>query len=199
MTKLITTRPTTTTPARSRPSTDEPAVPETGPGTSSPSHDQVGYTTRLIITPITLRTARAFIAWTHRHLPAPVGAKFAIGVSTEDRTLVGVVTVGRPVARALDDGLTIEVTRLATDGTANACSALLGAAWRAARAMGYRRLITYTRSDESGTSLRAAGLHRVAELPPRPGWDAPSRPRTGKGADDVARVRWEIRAGGEGR
>jgi hypothetical protein len=154
---------------------------------------------RLTITPVTLQTAKAFVAWIHRHLGPPVGAKFAIGVQTDDGTLVGVVIVGRPVARAHDDGRSAEVTRLATDGTPNACSALLGAAWRAARAMGYRRLITYTRADEPGTSLHAAGLRPVAELPPRPGWDTPSRPRTGKGADDVARVRWEIRAGGEGR
>ncbi|MFG1705436.1 XF1762 family protein [Nonomuraea sp. M3C6] len=142
-----------------------------------------------------LRTARAFIAWSHRHLLPPQGAKYAIGVTTEDGTLVGVVTAGRPVSRVLDDGLTIEVTRLATDSTPNACSALLGAAWRAAKAMGYRRLITYTRADEPGTSLHAAGLHRVADHAARHGWDTPSRPHASHGADGVARVLWEITAG----
>jgi hypothetical protein len=150
---------------------------------------------RLIIVPIALRTARAFIAWSHRHLLPPQGAKFAIGVNTPDGTLVGVVTAGRPVSRVLDDGFTIEVTRLATDGTSNACSALLGAAWRAARAMGYRRLITYTRADEPGTSLHAAGLRRVAACPARKGWDTPSRPRTSRGADHTARVLWEVSTG----
>ncbi|GIH99156.1 XF1762 family protein [Planobispora takensis] len=147
---------------------------------------------RLAIVPIALRTARAFIAWSHRHLPPPQGAKFAIGVGTEAGVLVGVAVVGRPVARAFDDGHTIEVTRLATDGTPNACSALLGAAWRASRAMGYRRLITYTRADEPGTSLRAAGLRCVADRPARTGWDCPSRPRDSHGHDDIARVLWEI-------
>ncbi|WP_433418831.1 XF1762 family protein [Microtetraspora malaysiensis] len=150
--------------------------------------------------PVTLQTARAFVAWTHGHLPPPQRATFAIGVATEDGTLVGVVIAGRPVARPFDDGFTIEVTRLATDGTANACSALLAAAWRAARAMGYRLLITYTLATEPGTSLRAAGLRRVAERPARSGWNTPSRPRVAHGADGVARVLWEITASflGEG-
>ncbi|NJP91600.1 hypothetical protein HCN51_19410 [Nonomuraea sp. FMUSA5-5] len=152
-------------------------------------------TSRLIIVPIALRTARAFIAWSHRHLLPPQGVKFAIGVNTPDGTLVGVVTAGRPVSRVLDDGFTIEVTRLATDGIANACSALLGAAWRAAKAMGYRRLITYTRADEPGTSLHAAGLHRVATRAARKGWDTPIRPRTSRGSDHIARVLWEISTG----
>lgn len=150
----------------------------------------------LTIVPVTLRTARAFVAWKHRHLLPPHGAKYAIGVATTDSTLVGVVITGRPVARAFDDGFTIEITRLATDSTPNSCSALIGAAWRAARAMGYRRLITYTRADEPGTSLRAAGLRRVAERPARAGWDTPSRHRTAHGAEGVARVLWEITAGG---
>nr|WP_199565773.1 XF1762 family protein [Spongiactinospora rosea] len=134
------------------------------------------------------------MAWQHRHLGPPPGAKFAIGVATTE-ALVGVVMVGRPVARAFDDGLTAEVTRLATDGTPNACSALLGAAWRTARAMGYRRLITYTRAGEPGTSLHAAGLRRVADRPPRPGWNPPARPRTAGCGDGVQRTLWEITVG----
>jgi hypothetical protein len=77
---------------------------------------------------------------------------------------------GRPVARAYDDGLTIEVNRTATDGCLNANSALYGACWRVARAMGYRRLITYTQGTESGASLRAANLRHIRDLPPRKGW-----------------------------
>ncbi|WP_433221608.1 XF1762 family protein [Microtetraspora malaysiensis] len=142
--------------------------------------------------PVTLQTARAFVAWTKRHLPPLQRATFAIGVATEDGTLVGVAIAGRPVARSFDDGFTVEVTRLSTDGTANACSALLGVAWRAARAMGNRRLITYTLASEPGTSLRAAGLRRVAERPARSGWNTPSRPRATHGADGIARVLWEI-------
>ncbi|WP_197048778.1 XF1762 family protein [Streptosporangium roseum] len=149
-----------------------------------------------MISPVTIRTARAFVAWAHRRLGPPPGAKFAVAVQTTDGTLVGVVLVGRPVARAFDDGRTAEVTQLATDGTPNACSALLGAAWRGARAMGYCRLITYTRADEPGTSLCAAGYRRVADRAPRDGWDTPSRPRAFRGADNLARVLWEITACG---
>jgi hypothetical protein len=77
---------------------------------------------------------------------------------------------GRPVARSYDDGLTIEVNRTATDGCPNANSALYGAAWRIAQAMGYRRFITYTQADESGSSMRALGAIRVRDLPARKGW-----------------------------
>ena len=89
--------------------------------------------------------------------------------------LVGIVlgpqdTVSVPMSAAVTPGLTLEVTRLATNGTAHACSALYGAAWRTARGMGYRRLITYTQADESGASLRAVGWRRAAELSPRRGW-----------------------------
>lgn len=98
---------------------------------------------RLEIVPVTFRQARAFITTHHRHHPPPPGIKFAVGVAA-DGHLVGVAIVGRPVARHLDDGRTAEVTRTCTDGTTNANSALYGAAWRAARALGYRRLVTYT-------------------------------------------------------
>ena len=74
-----------------------------------------------------------------------------------DGLLVGAAIAGRPVSRMLDNGQTIEVTRLVSDGTPNACSCLLGAMRRVARAMGYARIITYTLASESGTSLRAAG------------------------------------------
>ena len=71
--------------------------------------------------------------------------------------LCAVAIVGRPVSRYLDDGFTLEVNRLCSDGTKNACSILYAAAARAARAMGYRKIITYTLDTESGASLRAAG------------------------------------------
>ncbi|MBF8191484.1 hypothetical protein ITP53_38480 [Nonomuraea sp. K274] len=151
-------------------------------------------TGRLVIVPIALRTARAFIAWTHRYLLPPQGAKFVIGVGTEDGTLVGVVTAERPASRTYDDSLTIEVTHLTTDGTPNACSALLSAAWRAARAMGYRRLIAYTRAGEPGTCLRAAGLCRVADRVGPSDWDTSSQPQAPSGACGVAHVLWEITA-----
>ncbi|WP_186142200.1 XF1762 family protein [Burkholderia gladioli] len=137
----------------------------------------------LVITPIALDEANAFVATHHRHHRQAVGHKFSIAVSSMSSSgvalelhLCGVAIVGRPVARGNDDGLTLEVTRCCTDGTRNACSALYGAAWRAARALGYRRLITYTLPAEGGASLRGAGWRLVGA---RGGgnWNTPARPR----------------------
>ncbi|HEP9051874.1 TPA: hypothetical protein VDU98_001259, partial [Pseudomonas aeruginosa] len=113
---------------------------------------------RLHLLPVSLRTANVFVLAHHRHHRPVQGAKFALAVTLSDSDLIrGVAIVGRPVARHLDDGWTLEVTRLCTDGAHNACSKLYGAAWKVARALGYIRLITYTLSDEGGASLRAAG------------------------------------------
>ena len=124
---------------------------------------------------ITLREARAFVDKHHRHHRAPQGGKFAIGVNNGE-TVVGVIIVGRPVARLLDDGWTAEVTRCCTDGTKHAASKLYAAAWRAARAMGYRRLISYTLKEERGTSLLAAG-YRVVGSAGGGTWNRRGRPR----------------------
>lgn len=112
--------------------------------------------------PMTLREARAYVGAKHRHHKAPQGGLFAIG-AMQGSEIVGVAIVGKPVARLLNDGWTAEVTRLCSDGTRNVCSLLYGACWRAARAMGYRRLITYTLASEGGASLRAAGWKLVGE------------------------------------
>jgi hypothetical protein len=114
------------------------------------------------IVPITLREANAFVATHHRHHKPTVGHKFSIGCAN-DGEIVGVVIVGRPVSRHLDDGWTLEVNRLCTDGTKNVCSMLYAAAWRAAKAMGYRRVITYILDTETGTSLKAAGWKCVGK------------------------------------
>ena len=95
-----------------------------------------------MLIPVSLAEANAFVAQHHRHHKPVTGHKFSIGC-TADGQLVGVAIVGRPVSRYLDDGQTLEVNRLCTDGTKNACSMLYAAAWRAARAMGYRKMITY--------------------------------------------------------
>ena len=108
------------------------------------------------LVPTTLREANAFVNAHHRHHKPTTGHKFSIGCEAEGR-LVGVVIVGRPVSRYLDDGLTLEVNRLCTTGEKNVCSMLYAAAARAAKAMGYQRIITYTLDNEPGTSLRAAG------------------------------------------
>lgn len=142
--------------------------------------------------PVTFRDACAFIEAWHRHNASPRGDVFRIGVADDDDRLVGVVMVGRPVSRMLQaDGLTLEVTRTCTDGTRNVNSMLYGAAWRAARALGWRRLVTYTQAGESGGSLRAAGWRTVAELSPRRGWDVPSRPRDNGSYLSAARTLWE--------
>ncbi|MGW2221540.1 XF1762 family protein [Nonomuraea sp. NPDC001684] len=156
----------------------------------------------LRLVPVTWAQACAFVDAEHRHLRAPRGHKFSIGalvdridpqtgVLVEGTSLVGVVVVGRPVARLFDDGRTLEVTRCATDGTRNACSHLYAAAWRAARPMGFTRMITYTRADETGASLRAAGWKDVAARRPRGPWSCPSRPRGDEGGERVGRILWE--------
>ncbi len=146
-------------------------------------------TRQLTLVPVRLRVAGDFVAAHHRHHQRPAGGLYAVGVAT-DEVLVGVAIVGRPVARMLDNGQTAEVTRCCTDGTPHACSMLYAAAWRAARALGYTRLITYTQAGEPGTSLRAAGWRVIAERPAHAGWDRPSRPREDRGRP-IARTLWE--------
>jgi hypothetical protein len=145
----------------------------------------------LHLVPVDFKTACGFVADWHRHHKPPVGHKFSLGVADAGGVLRGVAMVGRPVARHYADGLTLEVNRTATDGTKNANSMLYGAAWRAAKALGYSRLITYTQATESGISLKAAGWTVVGELRARKGWDTPSRRRDGHGVDAIPRTLWE--------
>ena len=130
----------------------------------------------LELRPITITGARALIAQWHRHNLPPVSALFAVAVGNPE--ICGVATVGRPVARRLQDGWTCEITRVATDGTYNACSILYGACRRAAAALGYRRVFTYTLASESGASLRAAGFVVDTAVPARQTWSVPSRRRS---------------------
>ena len=132
----------------------------------------------LELQPITYREACRFIERHHIHHLPPQGFKFGIAVNDGEK-VVGVVTVGRPVARHLDDGFTAEVTRCCTDGTKNVASKLYAAAWRASRAMGYRRIITYTLASEDGTSLTAAGWKTLYETDGG-SWSRESRPRVDK-------------------
>ena len=129
----------------------------------------------LQLQPITYPEACKFIKQYHRHHLPPQGWKFGVAVNDGEK-VVGVITVGRPVARHLDDGWTLEVTRSCTDGTPNANSKLYSAAWRATRALGYKRLITYTLQSEPGTSLRAAGWKLVGKAGGGT-WNRKSRPR----------------------
>lgn len=131
----------------------------------------------LHLVPVSLAQANEHVAAWHRHNRPVPGAKFCVGAADEAGVLHAVAIAGRPVARHFDDGQTIEVNRVASDGTRNACSMLYGACKRAAFALGYRRVITYTQAEEGGASLRAAGWRVIAERPSRPGWSVPSRPR----------------------
>lgn len=132
----------------------------------------------LAVAPIDFAQAAAFVREHHRHHTPPVGHKFSLAAMLDDK-LVGVAIIGRPVSRGRDDGLTLEVTRLCTDGTKNACSFLYGAAARAAFALGYQRIGTYILKREPGTSLAAAGWKLIGEVKGR-SWSCQSRPRTDK-------------------
>lgn len=145
----------------------------------------------LIIVPCSIAEANEFVRIHHRHHKPVPGAKFAISV-TEGGNVVGVAIVGRPVARMLNDGFTAEVIRTCTVGTKNANSMLYGAAWRAARAMGYRRIVTYTLPEEGGASLRAAGWRCVGEAGGG-SWNRPSRPRVDLHPTQT-KFRWEAEA-----
>lgn len=117
---------------------------------------------KLDIVPISLKESNAFVEQHHRHHKPVIGHKFSIA-ATDGNKIVGVAIVGRPVSRYLDNGMTLEVTRLCTDGTYNACSILYGAAWRAAKAMGYKKVITYILDNENGASVKAAGYICVGQ------------------------------------
>jgi hypothetical protein len=147
--------------------------------------------TRAAIVPIALDEANALVARWHRHSKPTIGHKFSLGLSVGEQ-IVGAAIVGRPVARRLDDGWTLEVLRCVTNGHPNACSMLYGAAWRATRALGYRKLVTYTLKSEGGSSLKASNWTVVAESPGR-SWDVPSRPRVDKHPLQQ-RLRWELTA-----
>lgn len=144
------------------------------------------------IVPLTLKEAKEFVALHHRHNKPPVGHKFSIGVVDDNGKLIGVATAGRPVARALSGA--IEVNRTCTTGEKNANSMLYGAIRRAASAMGYSKIYTYTQADESGISLRAAGFRIDKELKPRSNWANSSVTsyvkRDSLEPEGIKRIRW---------
>ncbi len=125
--------------------------------------------------PIELKAANAFVERLHRHHDPVYRDKFRLAASDGNK-IVGVCQIGRPVARGADDGHTVEVVRLCTDGTKNACSFLYAHAARAAAALGYDKIITYILDSEDGASLRAAGWHYEATTDGGT-WNCPSRPR----------------------
>jgi hypothetical protein len=153
--------------------------------------------THLELRPITLRAARAFVAQHHRHNVPPRGWLFGVGLHREEE-LVAVGIAGRPLARALDDGRTLEVLRCCTLGDRNAASRTYGALCRAGAALGYTLAVTYTLESEPGASLRAAGFTVQEFLPPRSSsrWASGGRGRYDETLwgeatlPDERRVRW---------
>ena len=113
----------------------------------------------LHLAPCTLKDANEFVFTYHRHHKPCTGQKFSISVRDEYGMIHGVAICGRPISRHLDDGYTLEINRCCTDGTRNACSMLYGACARAAKAMGYKRIITYILESENGASLKASNFH----------------------------------------
>ncbi len=141
-----------------------------------------------MVQPVSLSAANRYVHAWHRHSKPVVGHLYSLGVFGDDLIMHGVAIIGRPVARALDDGQTVEITRLATDGTRNACSMLYSASCREARRRGYTLAVTYTLASETGASLRASGFTRASDVRGRQ-WDTPSRSRAHRATPD--RVRWE--------
>lgn len=128
--------------------------------------------------PIELKKANEFVDKLHRHHNAVYRDKFRLA-AYDGTNIVGVVQCARPVSRVLDDGKTIEVVRLCTDGTKNVCSFLYGKAARIAKEMGYSKIITYIMDSECGISLKASGWH-LDHLTKGHNWSCPSRPRDTK-------------------
>lgn len=145
---------------------------------------------KLHIVPCSIGDAKSFVKQHHRHHIPPVSGLFAVAVADDAGIVRGVAIVGRPVARMLDNGWCAEVTRVATDGCPNACSALYSACWRIAKAMGYRKLITYVLDSEPGTSLKATGWACIGQAGGG-SWSCPSRPRVDKHPTQL-KMRWEV-------
>lgn len=147
------------------------------------------------VTPVTLKDALNFVRKNHRHCTAPQGHKYSIGIKASD-TLIGVVIASTPKARALDDGRTLELNRICCDPAyRNAVSMVCGAAIRAARAMGYYRIVTYTLPQESGSSMRAIGFQQDGITSARPtGWNCRSRPRSlPEKYPNTEKIRWILK------
>jgi hypothetical protein len=140
--------------------------------------------------PLHLRQANQFVAQHHRHSLPTTGCKWVIGVA-EGGKLVGVAICGRPICRRLDDGKTLEILRVCTDGTPNTCSFLYGRCARIARLMGYSRVITYTLESEGGASLRAVGAKPTGPLESHE-WSNPNRPRKSQAVYAEPKFRWEL-------
>jgi len=142
---------------------------------------------KLTVRPIGVNAANDYVRKNHRHHGVTAGGRFAIACYEGD-VLHGVAICCRPVARALDDGLTLEVARFCTDGRKNACSCLYSACARIAREMGYKKIITYILETEAGTSLKGSNWEYEADTRGH-SWSTPSRERVDK-APTCNKQRW---------
>lgn len=132
------------------------------------------------VRPVSLKIAQGFVNNYHRHHKGPQGHKFSLGLYDSAQTLLGVITVGRPVSRHLDNGETLEVTRCCVvDGFKNAISKLYGAVLNASKSMGYQKIITYTLTEESGNSMKAAGF-QIEAVTKGGSWNSKKRKRIDK-------------------
>ncbi len=151
---------------------------------------------RLHVRPMSYPTANKFVQYWHRHNKPVLMARFAVCCRDDSGYCHGVAICANPVARMLDDGETLEVVRVATDGTFNACSILYGACGRIAREMGYRRVFTYTLHSESMASLKAVGWKLDAEDAGGVSWARPNDPRragrTEQGISLQSKNRWVL-------
>lgn len=145
----------------------------------------------MIIVPLDIATANRFVAQFHRHNKKVTGAKFAIGL-TEEGELIGVAIAGRPLARMLNNGKTIEILRVCVkERFKNANSKLYARMKRICQIMGYEKIITYTLKSETGSSLKAIGANIVSET--RPGeWNRTGRRRTSQKIYSETKLRWEL-------
>lgn len=144
----------------------------------------------LELLPLDLDEANALVELWHRHHDPVVGHKFSLGAWSEEKmAFVGCAIVGRPISRLLDNGMVLEVIRVSTDGTRNACSFLYGATRRAVFALGYKKLITYILPEEGGASLRAAGWKCIGEAGGGK-WSRKTRPRVDT-APLQKKLKWE--------
>jgi hypothetical protein len=139
--------------------------------------------------PINLKTANKFVLINHRHNKPSVGDKFRVGLFKDDK-LIGIGQAGRPVARMLDDGKTVEIIRVCVlDGYKNACSMIYARLAKIARLMGYEKIITYTLDKESGSSLKALGAKQECFVVGRQ-WSRPKRPRDKQEVYFNNKIRW---------
>ena len=139
--------------------------------------------------PISLKQANEFVSNHHRHNKPVAGHKFSIGLFDDENKLVGVAICGRPVARMADDGLTLEVLRVCTDGTRNANSMLYSRVKKIAQIMGYKKVLTYTLAEESGSSLRAVGAQKSGIVKPHE-WSRKKRKRNSQDVYKKEKIRW---------